>query len=122
MINKLALLREQKAKLGKTLIELESNLSKAVDACLKEFNNQELEGAEGKTIRISVVNTPLPTVKNWPKLYKYITKTGEFDLLHKRISRDAWNQRNNEKKKVPGIDVFMKQGLSYHKIPLSKRI
>lgn len=115
-------MREQKVELGKTLVNLESNISNTVDECLGEFNNQQLEGAEGKTIRISVTNKPVPAVEDWSKLYKHIQKSGEFDLLHRRIGIDAWKHRYDAGKKIPGVGVFIKQGLSYHKIPLSKRI
>jgi hypothetical protein len=47
---------------------------------------------------------------DWPALYAHIQKTGEFDLLYKRISSKAAGDRDSNNELPPGIkrDTFIK--------------
>ena len=43
-----------------------------------------------------------PTIVDWDLFYEYVTKTKSFDLLHKRLSSTAFNDRWEAKEEIPG--------------------
>lgn len=91
----------------------------AEEAVTQKLQDLGLDAARGKAGGVEIKKTDLPHVKDWPVVYKYITKNDAFDLLEKRISRKAWHDRN-EDGTVPGIEVFVKHGLKRVKSPAAK--
>lgn len=69
-------------------------------------------GASGKHHHISVYTDPVPQIKEPDKLFAYIKKTGEFDLLQRRVNAAAVKERLGDAKfvkkfgGVPGVEMF----------------
>jgi len=53
-----------------------------------------------------------PTAEDWPKIYAHIKKTGEFDLLERRLSKAAVKERNEVGEKIPGVAWYPVDSLS----------
>lgn len=83
---------------------------------LEQFGKQDLEGAKGKRAQCSIKRSDVPTPEDWDAIERHIKKTGEFDLLHRRLTVDAVRQRWAAGKTVPGVGVFTKVGLSLTKV------
>ena len=67
----------------------------------------------GDTDKIyALVTQDEPTVEDWEKLYSYIQKTGEFDLLYRRVNSAAVKERWEQSKAIPGITKFPAISLS----------
>ena len=67
----------------------------------------------GDTERVyAIITQDEPTVEDMGKLYKHIQKTGEFDLLYKRVNNAAVKERWELGKAVPGVGKFPVQTLS----------
>lgn len=47
----------------------------------------------------------VPRVTDWATTHKHIQQTGDFDLLHRRISLTAFRERLNAGVVVPGIEA-----------------
>ena len=66
-------------------------------------------GASGKHHHVSVYVDPVPRIMDSDKLFAYIKKTGEFDLLQRRLNdaavKERWADPKN-KKGVPGVEPF----------------
>jgi hypothetical protein len=85
---------------------------------LDRFGKSELEGATGKLAKASIKRSDVPTVSSpadWKKLEAHIKRTGEFDILQRRLSVEACRARWAEKRAIPGVQVFNKIGLSLTK-------
>jgi hypothetical protein len=52
---------------------------------------------------------------DWPKLYERIRMTGEFDLLHRRLSTTAVREREQAGDLPPGVVVVTLQKLKLEK-------
>lgn len=69
-------------------------------------------GASGKHHHVSVYTDPIPRIEDPDKLYAHIKKTGEFDLLQRRLNnaaiKERWDDPKNRKGQagVPGVGVF----------------
>lgn len=60
----------------------------------------------------SITRATLPAVLDWEQVYKHIAKTGEFELLQRRMSSVAWRERYDDESLIPGTEAFVKIGLS----------
>lgn len=100
------------AKRVEKMKEREAALEKHI---IDTFKKSEIEGALGKVARGSVSTASVPSVKDWPRLYAYIKRTGAFDLLNRAVSVTAWRERIEAKKRVPGVEAFNVVRLSVRK-------
>lgn len=73
-------------------------------------------GASGKKARVSVTTKQVPQVKDWDKLWAHIKKTGQFDLMQRRLSDSAVKERWEAGKQVPGVDAFGAVTVSINKL------
>jgi hypothetical protein len=73
-------------------------------------------GAAGLLARVSIVKKTIPQVEDWTKLWAYVKRTGDFDLLQKRLSPPAVEERWEAKKKVPGVVPFEVKTVSLNKV------
>ena len=56
-----------------------------------------------------------PTVEDWPKLYAHIKRTGNFEMLYRRVNPAAVKERWDDGKAVPGVGKFPVEKLSITK-------
>lgn len=96
-------------KLADSLKEKESFLKEKIIAYMREAN---AFAVGGKTCEVHRHLKPKPSVKDWNALYAHITATGEFDLLHRRLTEAAVISRWDDKVVVPGVEKFIVETLS----------
>lgn len=82
---------------------------------LEMFKKSELEGAQGKVAQSSIKLSEVPTIEDWEKFEKHLKKSGELDLMQRRLSVEACRERWKDKKTIPGVTVFTKVGLTLTK-------
>lgn len=63
-------------------------------------------GASGSHHHVSVYTDAVPRAEDWDKVWAYIKKTGNFDLLQRRLNDAAVKERWDDGKKLPGIVPF----------------
>ena len=59
----------------------------------------------GRKARVTLENKQVPKVVSWEALYEHIQDTGDFSLLHKRLSEEAAMEQFDAKRSVPGVQV-----------------
>tara|TARA_R100001509_G_scaffold148655_1_gene106642 strand:- start:2353 stop:2724 length:372 start_codon:yes stop_codon:yes gene_type:complete len=55
----------------------------------------------GRTV--SLKNEIVPDVEDWDALQQHVAKTGEFELLHRRVSATAYREKVSLGADVPGV-------------------
>lgn len=71
--------------------------------------SKDTTGAAGKHHRVQVVRKRKLRVnpEAWPKFFAYVSKHKAWDMLQRRISADACEERfNNSRAKIPGLEPF----------------
>lgn len=63
-------------------------------------------GAVGRHHKVETYNDAKPVVKDWDALYKYIKRTGKFELLQRRLGEGAAQELIDDKKTPPGVELF----------------
>jgi len=105
---------------------LRLDLQKKVDACKAEetvmrsnildlLQEAGLAKASGLMATCGIKHTKEPVVEDWDKVWDYITKTGSFELVQKRISAPAWRELLEAEMLVPGTSAAMVTDLSLTK-------
>lgn len=46
-----------------------------------------------------------PAIDDWQAFYEYVARTGQFELLHKRLSSTAFRERWEAGEVIPGTSV-----------------
>ena len=97
-------------------LETKTNAQKAVVDALKSKLMQEMDEV-GTTVvsadlgSVSIVETSVPTVRDWEAFYAHIMETGSWDLLQRRVSSTAWRSRLEAAQQVPGVETFIQRSL-----------
>lgn len=95
--------RAERLALAKEVDKLEKDekaLKAKVMEALAKAKNKSVSNGERL---FQLVTKPEPTVEDWPTLQKHIQKTGEFDLIERRVNRAAVKERWELNRKVPGV-------------------
>jgi len=90
-------------KCAEALKEIETELN---NWFIENLPKEQSSGLAGQQARIQLKTKIMPQVEDWNKLYKHIQKTGEFELLQRRLGDGAIKERWEAKKDVPGVGHF----------------
>lgn len=108
--------REKRLALQKDVDELASQESQLRDHIINNLPKSDATGVAGKIARATIVMKTVVEVEDWDALYKHVKKTGEFELLQKRVASKAVEERWDNKKKVPGLKPMQVPSVSLNKV------
>jgi hypothetical protein len=109
-------LREKRLTMQKDTDAVEAEEKALKEHIIQTLPKSEAGGIAGKVARVSVVTKSVPRAEDWEKVHAYIKKTGSFDLLQRRLSDSAVQERWDAGKKVPGVEPFNVVTLSVNKV------
>ena len=88
-------------------LKKQEDITKALKAELVEKLTQAGSNSTGfDAIRYWIETESEPQIENVQDLYAHIQKTGEFELLYRRINPKSVKERWEQGKKVPGVAAF----------------
>lgn len=94
-------------KLNAEITKLKEQRTETLAAVRERLQASGIGEAAGAFARVRLVETEVfgvdQTTGGWPALYARIQQTGEFDLLHKRLSNTAVRDRFNNGDILPGV-------------------
>ena len=107
--------REEIELLNKELRRIKEK-DRMLDAILIEkMDAQGLTRTANDVSSITVKEDSVPEVIDWDVFYEHIQETGEFSLLHRRISSAAWNE-SVKLKDVPGVKATQLRKVNLRKL------
>jgi hypothetical protein len=109
-------LRQQRLEVQKTVDKLAAEEAALKEHIINTLPKSEASGVAGKLARVTVVNKVVPQVEDWDAFYKFVKKTGSFDLLQRRLTDQAIKERWEAGKEVPGIKHFTATTVSINKV------
>ena len=114
--DKLFELRNKRLAEQKKVDEIAAEESALKNHIIENLPKSEASGVAGKLARVTVVTKQVPQVKDWDAFYKYVKKTGSFDLMQKRLTDAAIKERWEAGKEVPGVEHFNAVSISINKV------
>jgi hypothetical protein len=114
--DKLFELRNKRLAEQKKVDEITAEETALKNHIIENLPKSEASGVAGKLARVTVVTKQVPQVKDWDAFYKYVKKTGSFDLMQKRLTDAAIKERWESGKEVPGVEHFNAVSVSINKV------
>jgi len=108
--------REQRLALDTQVEGLKKTERLLKDHLIDTLPKSEAEGIVGKLIRATIIRKNVAQVKDWGAFYAHVRKTGEFDLMQKRVGDVAVKERWEAGKEVPGVEAFTVVDVSLTKL------
>lgn len=93
-------LKSEANKVVKGYEEIEHAIDSAI---IVQLDAQQSTRAANGTGSVSISSTDEPTVDDWDKLYAHIIATGDFALLHRRVSATAFRELFKAGQVPPGL-------------------
>lgn len=109
-------LREKRLEDQKKVDAIEAEEKALKEHIIQTLPKSEASGVAGKIARVTVITKAVPQVKDWDVFYKHVKKTGEFELLQRRLTDTAIRERWDAGKQVPGVESFNAVTVSLNKI------
>lgn len=103
LIDQLVEIRRQRADLSaqdKLLVQKAAALEGDIMHAMTEAGTFRAASAQGHSV--SMHKKVHPAISDWTEFYKYVSETGSFDLLQKRLSSTAFKDRWNSGDAIPG--------------------
>ena len=114
-IDKLYQARAARLVKAKEVKDLQAAEAAAKLEVLRLLEEAGLEKASGKLATAGILKSDIPIISNWDALYAYITATGKFELLQKRIGVTAWRELYQDGILVDGTEAGVDNDLSLTK-------
>tara|TARA_B100000519_G_scaffold189152_1_gene187343 strand:+ start:184 stop:576 length:393 start_codon:yes stop_codon:yes gene_type:complete len=107
--------REEVEIINKQLKKIKEK-DRLLDAILIEkMDAQGLTRTANDMSSVTVKEDSVPEVVDWDVFYEHIQETGEFSLLHRRVSSAAWNE-SVKIKDVPGVKATQLRKINLRKL------
>lgn len=113
--DKLYKLRQERLAMERRVAELKEEEAVLRDHIIDTLPKSDASGITGKTCRVTITKSVKPRVEDWDVVYKYISRTKSWDLMQKRLSDTAVNERWGVGKEIPGVGKFTAVTLSITK-------
>lgn len=114
--DKLYELRNKRLEMQKAVDAVEAEEKALKEHLIQNLPKSEASGVAGKVARVTIVTKVVPQVKDWDKLYAYVKKNNAFELLQRRLTDGAINERWDNGKEVPGVEPFNAISVSINKV------
>lgn len=114
--DKLFELRNKRLAMQKEVDAVAAEETALKNHIIENLPKSEASGVAGKLARVTVVTKQIPQVKDWDAFYKYVKKTGSFDLMQKRLTDAAIKERWEAGKEIPGVEHFNVVSVSINKV------
>jgi hypothetical protein len=109
-------LRQKRLEMQKEVGKIEAEEKALKEHIIQNLPKSEASGIAGKLARVTVITKVVPQVKDWDAFYKYVKKTGQFDLMQRRINDGAIKERWEAGKEIPGVEHFNAVSVSINKV------
>jgi hypothetical protein len=108
--------RENRLALQREVDKLDKDEKELKKLIIEQLRLEKISSIGGLQKRATLQIKNKPSVTSWPNLYSHIQKTGEFDLLQRRLTETAVAVRWEDKIVIPGVEAFPVEDLSLSNI------
>ena len=108
--------RESRLSLAKQVEALAAQETVIKNHLIDNLPKSEATGVAGKLCRVTIVTKPRPQVEDWDALRAFVKKTGNWQLIQKRLSDVAVKEFWEAGKAVPGVDSYVDTTVSINKV------
>jgi hypothetical protein len=108
--------RQDRLALEKEVEALKARETTLREHLIENLPKSQASGVSGRVANAKIETKEIPQVKDWDLFYKHVKRTGDFELMQRRLSDAAVKERWEAGKKVPGVEVFTATVVSCTKV------
>ncbi len=108
--------REIRLAMDKIVEGVKARETEIQEHLIGNLSKSDDTGVAGLKYRAQVTTKAMPKVNDWPKFFAYVAKTGDFDMLQKRLADKAVMERLDDNVALPGVETMRVPSLSITKI------
>lgn len=108
--------REARLAVQRQIEKLSKAEARLQDYFIETLPKSSSTGLAGSVARVQIELRTIPTVEDWPTLYAHVKRTGEFELLQRRLNEGAVRERWESGVKVAGVGTFNAKKVSCTKL------
>ena len=114
-IDKYYQLRAQRLNLEKEVKERKRTERAYMEHIIASLKAANMANGGGGVANASIKEVEMPTPKNWQAIWDFVKTNDAWDILQKRLSGKAVQERWDQEIVIPGIETFTKVSLSLTK-------
>jgi hypothetical protein len=97
--------KNSREELSSTIKDMTAKLGRLEGDIMALMSDAGLSQAASDKASCSMKMTKHPAIKDWTEFYGYVATTGQFELLHKRLSSTAFRERWEAGEAIPGTEA-----------------
>jgi len=97
--------KNEREALSATIKEKTEKLGRLEGDLMKLMSEAGISQAASDKASCTMKLTQHPAIKDWQAFYGYVASTGQFELLHKRLSSAAFRERWEAGEVIPGTEA-----------------
>lgn len=102
LINSFVETKAQKESLNEEIKKLNEQLGKIEADIMEQMATAGVSQVASDKASCTMKLAKHPAITDWEAFYKHVANTGEFELLHKRLSSTAFKERWEHGEEIPG--------------------
>jgi len=115
-IDRLWALREKKRAAESVVNDIEGEINTLEAALIIRLDGEGLDKASGQRGTVSIGESINGTIEDWDLFTKFVARTKNFQLLHRRVTDTAYRELLSMGRPVPGLKPFTKRKLNLRTI------
>lgn len=105
LIDEYVAVKNEREALSATVKEKTEKLGRLESDIMSLMSHAGITHAASDKASLSMKLSKHPAIKDWKTFYDYVQSTGQFELLHKRLSSTAFRERWEAGEVIPGTEA-----------------
>lgn len=109
LVDNYHLKKQERLKADRTASALKKSERNLKETIIHHLREQDVKVIGGTYLTVTLQKIGRPSVADWPTLYEYISENEAYDLLHRRLTTSAVEERWENGENIPGVvevDVY----------------
>lgn len=108
--------RETKRALETQIKGIEADIALREEALMASLDKEGVDASRGATASVSITKTVSASIEDWDAVCAFIKKSGNWQLLQRRVSDPAARELFETKGQVPGLAAYTRRRLNIRSI------
>lgn len=110
-LSQLLAFKKQLRKLEAQQAPLKKKMEDLANQVIQLYSEDDLLTVKLKGGSVTRVSQAVPQIQDFDAFFTFVTEKNAPELLHRRISADAWRERTENGETIPGVEPFTRVSL-----------
>lgn len=110
-LSQLLAFKKQLRKLEAQQAPIKKKMEDLANQVIQRYSEDDLTSVKTKGGTVTRIQQVVPQLDDFTAFFEWITKNNAPELLHKRVTQDAWRERVENGETIPGVSPFTRISL-----------